>query len=203
VDGQLSEACYQGKAPFTGFVVAGQPAVRPQPTKAWLFWNLERLVFAFEVTDAQIVGTPPSGRERDVDTQDRVEVFLWSGRTNDTYHCIEIGARGAVHDYAARFYRQFDDGWSPAGLKTAAVSTPSGYLVEGEIPGAALEAMGLRLRDGLRLRLGLFRADFRPGRSEDPTWICWVDARGPQPDFHVAGSFGTAVLAGPSRKASP
>jgi hypothetical protein len=40
----------------------------------------------------------------------------------------------------------------------------------------------------------LFRADFRSGAPQDPTWICWVDANGPQPDFHVAASFGEAIL---------
>jgi hypothetical protein len=44
--------------------------------------------------------------------------------------------------------------------------------------------------------LGLFRADFSsPNVRGEPTWITWIDAKGTQPDFHVAGSFGVGRLA--------
>ena len=194
IDGRLTEACF-ARAPLVAqFVVAGAPRRAPQPTRAWLFWEPERLVFGFDVIDADIVAAPESGRERDVDPQDRVELFLWSGRTNDNYYCIEISARGALHDYSARFYRQFDDAWSPAGWRYAVTPTSRGYQVEGELSRAAMEWMGFRLAAGERLRAGLFRADFRTGAPE-PDWLCWVDARGPQPDFHVAESFAEIIFA--------
>ncbi len=194
VDGQLNEQFYRVFPPLTNFVVAGQPGASPQPTKAWLFWRPDGLAFAFDVVDSQVVAAPPSKREHDVDGQERVEIFLWSGRTNDTYYCIEVGARGAVHDYSARFYRQFDDKWSPTGLRTAVRSTQLGYSVEGLIPRDALQKAGFRLSRGERIRCGLFRADFAPDKPGDPSWICWVDAHGPKPDFHVAGSFGEILL---------
>lgn len=193
IDGRLAEPCYARAPLVKRFVVAGAPARTPQPTRAWLFWNPERLVFGFDVIDAGIVAAPESDRERDVDMQDRVELFLWSGRTNDAYFCIEIGARGAVHDYVARFYRRFDDAWSPAGWHCMAAPTTGGYQVEGELSRAALERMGFRLAPGERLRAGLFRADFHAGAPE-PDWLCWVDARGPQPDFHVTAAFGEIML---------
>ena len=193
IDGRLTEPCYARAPLVKRFVVAGAPAKTPQPTRAWLFWEPERLVFGFEVIDADIVAASELGRERDVDPQDRVELFLWSGRTNDIYFCIEIGARGAVHDYSARFYRRFDDTWSPASWKYAVTPTPGGYQVEGELSRAAMERMGFRLAPGGRLRAGLFRADFRAGVPE-PNWICWVDAHEPQSDFHVGGSFGEIIL---------
>jgi hypothetical protein len=194
LDGKLDEACYKQPPTVADFVVAGAPASHPQPTRAWLFWQPERLVFAFEVVDQQIVAAGPSQQEHDVDAQDRVELFLWSGRKTDTYYCIEVGARGAVHDYAARFYREFDDAWAPAALQVAVTRTRSGYCVEAELPRAAVEAAGFALRAGEQLRGGLFRADFQPAQPDHPTWICWVDARGPKPDFHVAESFGTIRL---------
>jgi CubicO group peptidase (beta-lactamase class C family) len=199
-DGRLEEPCYRSLLALTNFVVAGRPGTKCQSTKAWLFWRDDGLYFAFEAVDAQIVAARPSPREHDVDAQDRVEVFLWSGNTNDTYYCIEVGARGAVHDYSARFYRRFDDDWKPAGLQTAVRPTAAGYCVEGVPPRAALESAGFRLKADQRIRCGLFRADFAPGKPEDPTWLCWVDARGPQPDFHVAGSFGEILLATPPDK---
>jgi len=194
VDGQLTEACYSRTPLVHRFVIAGAPDKTPPRTRAWLFWQQERLIFAFDVEDAENVAAPERGQERDVDSQDRVELFLWSGRTNDAYYCIEIGARGAVHDYAARFYRRFDDTWSPVLWKYAVAPALDGYRVEGELSREALARMGFQLVPGARFYVGLFRADFRPTAPDDPIWICWVDARGPQPDFHVAGSFQEIIL---------
>ena len=200
VDGKLDEACYQAPPTVEKFLVAGQPDQRPPKTKAWLFWQSDRLIFAFECEDADIVAAPPSGNEHDVDGQDRVELFLWSGRADDTYACLEIGAAGAVHDYRARFYRRFDDAWSPAGWEYAVSRMPGGYRVEGVLPRSALETLGFQLRLGAPWRAGLFRADFSSRRAKsEPTWITWVDAKGPQPDFHVAQSFGEIVLV-PAKK---
>ena len=156
-----------------------RPDARLQPTKAWLFWQPERLLFAFQVHDEEIIAAPPSNRESDVDPQDRVELFLWSGDKSDTYWCVEVGAIGAVHDYAARFYRKFDQAWSPAGMQVVVARTATGYCVEGELSRAALEKMGFALCAEESVRCGLFRADFTAARPKDPTWICWVDAGEP------------------------
>jgi len=195
VDGRLDEVCYRTRPLVKGFVVAGAPNRKAPRTRAWLFWSPERLVFAFDCEDDDIVAAAESRNEMDVDNQDRVELFLWSGREADAYACIEIGARGAVHDYRARFYRQFDSAWSSAGWRYAVSTTAKGYRVEGEISREAMGKLGFHLSPGTRLRAGLFRADFashKPGL--EPTWITWVDARGPKPDFHVAQSFGEVVL---------
>lgn len=194
IDGRLGETCYQGVPLVSTFAVAGAPSAKPQETRAWLFWEPDRLVFAFDVKDTDIVAVPASVHERDVDGQDRVELFLWSGRPDDVYYCVEIGARGAVHDYSARFYRKFDDAWSPSGRNYAVSPTSSGYTVEGELSREALSKMGFNLKPGERIHAGLFRADFRSNAPIDPTWLCWVDARGAKPDFHVAASFGEIVL---------
>lgn len=202
VDGALDEPCYRRAALVTDFVIAGDPERRAAATSAWLFWSGERLVFAFDCDDTTLVASAPTRNERDVDPQDRVELFLWSGREGDGYYCIEIAARGAVHDYEAKFYRRFDDAWMPRGWDCAVRSRPGGYVVEAALPQAALETMGFRLGAGERWRAGLFRADFAAGRPESPDWITWVDARTPQPDFHVAGAFGTLVLE-PQRASPP
>jgi len=200
VDGKLDEAGYRTPPLVSRFVVAGQPAERPQQTKAWLFWQRERLIFAFECEDTDLVAAAPSSNEHDVDAQDRVELFLWSGQQADGYACIEIGALGAVHDYRARFYRQFDDAWSPAGWEHAVSRMPGGYRVEAALSRAALVAIGFHLEPGARWRVGLFRADFSSRRTDgQPTWITWVDANLPKPDFHVAQSFGEIVLV-PAKK---
>ena len=197
IDGKLDEACYRNAPLVERFVVAGEPRRKPQDTKAWLFWNQEKLVFAFACKDTDIVAKPESGHEHDVDDQDRVELFVWSGREADPYYCIEIGARGAVHDYKARFYRKFDDAWSPKGWKHAVAETADGFSVEAELSKDALQEMGLALKTGTSLRAGLFRADFSTGKPKDPTWITWVDARTKEPDFHVAVAFGSLTLLAP------
>jgi hypothetical protein len=199
VDGVLDEFCYRSSPSIEDFVVAGQPDQRPARTQAWLFWQPEGLIFAFKCKDDEILAAALSAREHDVDSQDRVELFLWSGNPKDAYLCLEIGAHGAVHDYKGKFYRQFDDEWSPeSGWEHATKIVPGGYQVEAVIPRSALEAFGFKLEPGTRWRAGFFRADFTSGRSaDDPFWITWVDANGREPDFHVQTSFGGIVLGEP------
>ncbi|HOH29140.1 MAG TPA: carbohydrate-binding family 9-like protein [Candidatus Hydrogenedentes bacterium] len=193
VDGILDESCYRSHPPFENFVVAGNPARQAPSTHAWLFWNEETLVCAFVCEDTSPAWMPPSLNEREVDPQDRVELFIWRDEAAPVYACIEAAPGGAVHDYAARFYRKFDDRWSPAGgWARQAKIDPSGYSIEMALPRAAMEAMGVTLASGVRFRLGLFRADYDV-LDGTPVWITWVD-HGREPDFHVADSFGTAVL---------
>lgn len=195
IDGRLDEPCYQQAAHVTRFVVASRPRETPPPTEAWMFWNAEGIHVAFAAGDRDIRAKPPTSNESDVDEQDRVELFLWSGRRDDSYACVEIGARGAVHDYLAHFYRRFDSSWSPAGWKHAVAATQDGYRVEAVLPAAEFEKFGLEPRAGARWRLGLFRADFSTvSPARPPTWVTWVDAGTPQADFHVAEAFGEMVL---------
>jgi len=195
IDGRLDESCYRNTPALQSFVIAGNPSQLPSPTKAWLFWNSENLILAFDCQDTAIIAKEPSGNERDVDGQDRVELFLWSGNPRDTYYCIEIAARGAVHDYSCRFYRQFDSTWSYSGWRHDVTQTPQGYQVEVSISRGALQQCGLDLKPGRRMRAGLFRADFVSAQpNAEPRWITWVDAPIPKPDFHVAESFGQCRL---------
>jgi hypothetical protein len=201
VDAKLEESCYRTNSPIEQFVVAGQPGKQAPRTRAWLFWNAEKLIFAFDCEDTNIIAALRSTRERDVDGQDRIELFLWSGRSEESYACLEIGARGALHDYQARFYRKFDSSWTAPGLKYATSLTPSGYRVEGEISRRGMEELGFRLEPGARIRAGLFRADFSSSKKDaEPLWITWIDAKGPKPDFHVAESFGEIVFQSVSQR---
>jgi hypothetical protein len=195
VDGRLDELCYQRVIPVTDFKVASQPDAEARPTQAWLQWNEAGLWFAFAAHDTTVMAAPPAGDEHAVDAQDRVEIFLWPP-TSRRYFCLEIAPDGAVHDYAARIYRRFDDSWTPAGAKSAARRTADGYAVEGFIPSIALYAMGVRSwKPGTRLQLGLYRADFRPEAPDDPIWLTWVEPNLPKPDFHVRATFAPVGLA--------
>jgi hypothetical protein len=194
VDGRLEEPCYQRVIPVTDFQVASRPGAKAGPTQAWLQWNDAGLWFAFGAHDTTIVAAPPTGDEHAADVQDRVEIFLWP-QNSRRYFCLEIAPDGAVHDYAARIYRRFDDSWTPAGARLAARRAVDGYTVEGLIPAAALHTMGVSSwKPGTRLDLGLYRADFRPEAPEDPTWLTWVEPNLPQPDFHVRATFAPVEL---------
>jgi hypothetical protein len=195
VDGRLDEPCYQRVIPVTDFKVASQPSAEASPTQAWLQWSKAGLWFAFAAQDATITASAPTTDEHAVDVQDRVEIFLWP-ENSWSYFCLEIAPDGAVHDYAARIYRRFDDSWTPVGAKTATRRTPEGYTVEGFIPVVALHAMGLSFWQlDTRLHAGLYRADFRSEAPEDPIWLTWVEPNLPKPDFHVRATFAPVVLA--------
>lgn len=190
---RLDEAVFE-QQPFTAdFKVVPAGAAVPG-TRAWLWWNELGLWFAFAVKDEQLVAAPPTADEHAVDAQDRVEVFLWPEGSR-RYFCLEIAPDGAVHDYAARVYRRFDDAWAAVGAESASRRTDDGYNVEGFVPAAALRRMGVKAwHAGTRFRLGLFRADFRPGAPDVPRWLTWVDPELPQADFHVPGAFAPVVL---------
>lgn len=194
VDGLLTEACYSEHPAVTQFTQAGKPNESVPQTEAWLFWNEGGLSFAFRVVDSNLAAQISGDDEHDVDHQDRVEVFLWSGNSNDPYHCIEVAAKGAVHDYQARFYRKFDDDWQAPGCKTSVTGNESGYIVEGHLSAEGLAQMKYPLATGKTWSIGLFRADFdRYGGT--PTWINWKDSGSQDPDFHLATAFKTARLA--------
>ncbi len=190
VDGNLNEACYQQIAPLEAFVMANDNSREVPSTKAWVFWSDSGLSFAFECVDDTPARTAPTSNEREVNGQDRVELFLWNGDPTAEYYCIEVASSGAVHDYKARFYREFDHSWAPAGGWSYQVTrTDDGYVLEANLPKAAIEAMGGSLAAGETTRIGLFRADFDTLNGE-PSWITWIDYGG-EPDFHVADSFGS------------
>ncbi len=200
IDGKLDEHAYAAVPPLKSFVIAGDAEMTASPTRAWVFWQEDQLLLAFECTDKTIVAAAPSNNERDVDGQDRVELFLWSGNPHDAYYCLEFAARGALHDYQSRFYRCFDSSWKLPGLQYAAELTAQGYCVEAALSRSALQQCGFQLNPGTQFRAGLFRADFSTAQDGvEPLWITWVDARTPKPDFHVAGSFGRFRLSSDAR----
>ena len=101
---------------------------------------------------------------------------------------------GAIHDYKAQFYRNFDDTWHPGdGWAVKSRLTSQGYTVEMCLPKTVFEETGVKLQSGCHFRMGLFRADYDKLNGE-PTWIAWID-HGGEPDFHLAESFGIGVLA--------
>ena len=195
IDGNLTESCYAKHKPLVDFRIAADAKQRPPLTRAWVFWREDKIVLAYECEDKRIVAEPKSGKEMDVDLQDRVELFIWNGRPRDAYLCLELAPRGAVLDYRCGFYRKFDTSWNAEGLKVASVITKNGYRTEAELPAAAARPFGIKFEKGSVFRAGLFRGNRQSGdKDEEAMWITWVEAGVEKPDFHIAESFGRFIL---------
>lgn len=211
VDGRTDEPAWSEAAVERRFQFPWRKEAAP-PTEFRAVCDDQCLAFAFQAHDPDIVVLDTLGDKEDVVLEDRVEMFFAPDDRLRNYFCFEIDSRGRAYDYAASYYRRFDPGWSFPGLETAAAPMPGGYVVEGRIPLASLEQLGFpRLRPGVTIRCGLYRAEFshdRSGRPVEPKetihnrgrksvgpppiehWISWVDPQTPEPDFHVPSSLG-------------
>ena len=170
------------------------------------------LYFTFRVQDADIVVLDRLRDKQDEVFEDRAEVYLSRDERMKDYFCFEVDSRGRVFDYRASYYRKLDTKWSFPGLEAKGAPTPGGYEVEGRIPLASFVALGFpALRPGVKIRCGLYRAEFSHDRSGRPVdqketlhnlgrrvegpppieeWMSWVDPKTKEPDFHLPASLG-------------
>jgi hypothetical protein len=191
VDGQMNEPAWGTAERQTGFLYPWSNRTAPA-TEFRAVADDERLYLAFQVSDHDVVMVKDFAGESTVDQEDRVEVFFARDATLSRYFCLEIDPLGRVHDYAASHYRKFDGSWNCPGLRAAGRITPGGYTVEASIPLATLsELMGRPVSRGSRLRIGLFRAEFRQGALGDAAdnWLSWVKPDALKPDFHIPSAF--------------
>jgi hypothetical protein len=187
VDGQLNEPAWSNAVVLRDFVFPWSPRTAPATTLRALA-DADRLYIAFEVSDNDVVIARDFTGESTLDQEDRVEIFFARDNALNSYFCIEIDPLGRVHDYAARNYRTFDNGWNCPGLRAAGRIQPGGYTVEVAIPLRTLtELVGRPVSAGTGLRTGFFRAEFRHGSvgDEADNWISWVKPNTGKPDFHV------------------
>ena len=170
------------------------------------------LYFTFCVHDEDVVVLDTLRDKQDVVLEDRVEMFFSRDDRMSEYYAIEVDPLGRTYDYRGAYYRQFDPAWAWPGLETKGTLWEQGYEVEGRMPLASFESLGYPpLRPGVKIRCGLYRAEFSHDRSgqavvqedsmhtqgrraEGPppieAWISWIDPGTPQPDFHVPSSLG-------------
>ena len=95
------------------------------------FSDQDSFYFLYEVPEQTLTLTEPFLKERDVDPEDRVEIFFSPRLEMDIYYCAEIDPMGRVMDYKAKYYRDFDYDWNFA-IKTIALP-----VVKAEdVPGA-------------------------------------------------------------------
>jgi hypothetical protein len=169
---------------------------KPPKTEFRAFLSKDTLYLLFEASDSDIVLFDDED-ERVVEREDRVEVFFTIDADLKEYYCFEVDPSGRVMEYRASHYRQFDYEWEFEGLKAAAHRHSSGYSVEMAISLRAFEELGFPpLKEGARLRTGLFRAEFQHGQGGEVEegWMSWCRPDSETPDFHIPSSFGFLAM---------
>lgn len=153
------------------------------------FCDKDSFYFFYEVPENTLTFTDPFLGERDVDPEDRVEIFFSPREEMDIYYCAEIDPFGRVMDYKAKYYRDFDYDWNFATLEVLPKIEEGWYIVSGRISKAELKELGIDLKS---FRMGVFRADFR----EDGTvnWYSAVPTEDKSPDFHKPDLLFTASM---------
>ncbi|MBN2314506.1 MAG: carbohydrate-binding family 9-like protein [Sedimentisphaerales bacterium] len=168
--------------------------------------------FAFRVMDEDLFVLDDLPDEGYAVFEDRVEMYFARDDRMQSYYCIETDPHGRSMDYSGAYYRQLDLNWHCPGLETQGVLSGQGYTVEGRIPLTTFIDLGFpALRPGVKIRFGLFRAEFSHDRSGKPVeqkdsihnlgrridgpppieaWMSWINPNVPSPDFHVPSALG-------------
>lgn len=211
VDGRADEPDWSRANVEKGFIFPWKRAAAPA-TEFRALCDDRHLYFTFRVQDADIFVLDKLRDEEDEVFEDRVEMYFSRDDQMKNYYCIEVDSRGRVFDYRGSYYRQLDPKWNCKGVEAKGTLVKGGYVVEGRIPLASLEALGFPpLRPGAKIRYGLFRAEFSHDPSGRPAaqrgtihnrgrrldgpppleeWMSWVDPKTKEPDFHVPSSLG-------------
>ena len=139
----------------------------------------ERFFFRFEVSDSTLTLTEPFTGERDVDPEDRVEIFFAADASlSQPYYCAEMDPLGRTMDYKAQTYRQFDFDWDFRTLEVRGQVTPWGYRVAGSVAREELASLGLDLEGGFWM--GVFQGE----AGGEIRWYSLVPTDDATPDFH-------------------
>lgn len=196
IDGMLDNEEWKDSKQELNFTFPWQDMKAPA-TAFFSKMDAERLYFAFKVEDEDIV-IVDSNSELAVAKGDRVEIFFAQNKDLQEYYCLEMGPNGKVLDYKASFYRKFDNSWNCPGLRVEAKINPNGYTVEGSLPVAVLESLGIYNPESTDrfFLIGLYRGEFSHTTSDKPKeeWISWVRPDTKEADFHVPSSFGCFCL---------
>lgn len=191
VDGKRIESAWSQADSITTFINPWDSSVSPS-TSFLILRDGINLYFYFHVNDEDIVLKTEFSGERDVEKEDRVEIFLSADKDMNDYYCFEIDPLGRVLDYKAYFYRQFNFDWDiPFNFVVATQVHPDGYSVEGSIPLEFIQT----ITSNKKIYFGVYRAEFsKQGDSVIENWLTWIDPKVKFPDFHVPASLGRMIL---------
>ncbi|MDD4869402.1 MAG: carbohydrate-binding family 9-like protein [Kiritimatiellae bacterium] len=211
LDGRADEVVWKEANIEKRFVFPWKQATASE-TEFRALCNDKNFYFSFHVHDADIVVLERLRDEEDEVLEDRMEIYLCLDEQMKNYFCFETDSRGRVFDYSGSYYRRFDAKWKFEGLETKATPLPNGYEIEGRVPLKSFVALGFpELRPGVKIRCGLYRAEFSHDRSGKPVekkesihnlgrqtdgsppleeWMSWVDPKIKEPDFHIPAALG-------------
>lgn len=180
-----SEDAWQRADTITAFINPWNNAVSPY-TSLQMLQDEEYLYFQFIANDTDLVVLDQLTNERDIEKEDRVELFFSKDDQMKEYYCFEIDPKGRTLSYKASHYRQFDFDWEvPGRYSVAARITPNGYTVEGAIPLSFLKPLSA---NGM-IYFGAYRAAFSIQNDVlVENWLTWIDPNVAEPDFHVPSS---------------
>jgi len=142
---------------------------------------------------------PDLATERDrVLEGSRVELFFSASASLQRYYCLELSPWGDALLYEASHYRQMNWQWTCPLLRWESHWLEGGYRVEGLLPWAAIESMGLARSENARWWVGVFRAEFvtLPHGEKRRVWLPWCHGGGAKADFHIPEAFGQWRLEG-------
>lgn len=191
IDGKLTESAWLQADSITLFINPWNNKDQPS-TSFFMVKDSIYLYFYFLVEDTDIILKENFHKERDVEKEDRVELFFTNSKEMNCYYCFEIDPRGRILSYKARFYRQFHFEWNPPyDFNVETQIHPSGYSVEGQIPLKFIDSIA----QGGEIYFGVYRAEFsRQGDNIVENWLTWKDPKTKSPDFHVPSSLGLLIL---------
>jgi hypothetical protein len=211
VDGRADEPVWSKAVVEKGFFFPWKEAPAPA-TEFRALCDETYFYFTFRVHDEDIVTLERLRDKEDEVFEDRVEMYFGRDEQMKDYYCLEVDSKGRAFDYRGSYPRQLDPRWKFEGLETKGATLPDGYEVEARIPVKTFVALGFpALRPGVKIRCGLYRAEFSHDRSGRPVekqasihtmgrqvegpppiedWLSWVDPKTKEPDFHVPSSMG-------------
>lgn len=160
------------------------------------FWDFENLYFKFRVFDNDIYIDKKDDSVESIGNSDRVELFFRTDDTLNPYYCLEMDTAARIMDFKAKPNKDFDFNWKwpENNLEVTSSKDQNSFTVEGRISITSLKELNLMRNN--TIEAGVYRAKFSKDDNQNyqPTWISWVDPNTPEPNFHIAASFGKFIL---------
>jgi len=158
--------------------------------------DIENFYFNFRVFDTDIYIDQNDDSVESIGNSDRVELFFRKDATINPYYCLEMDTAARIMNFKAKPNKDFDFEWKwpKSEIEIKSSKDEKSFSVEGRISIASLKELGLIQNDVIET--GVYRAKFSKEDNQNymPTWISWVNPNTPEPNFHIASSFGKFIL---------
>ena len=159
-------------------------------------YDFENFYFNFKVFDTDIYIDQKDDSVDSIGNSDRVELFFRANDSLNPYYCLEMDTAARIMDFEAKPNKDFDFNWKwpKEHLEVKSSREENSFTVEGRISIASLKELNLIQNN--TIETGVYRAKFSKDENQnyEPTWISWVNPNTPEPNFHIASSFGKFIL---------